>query len=1135
MGRSGLLAPFDIGGERVAAPRPRGRSSSRERDQAVEAGVHPWQRRAASLLASLVQAGGLVSVAMLFDFNPRVPWRRAADAVYTVLAVPVAPSVFIAVALLVLGAALRRRKRAALYTLWVLQALQLAGLLFLRARRELLDPELIFDPNAGLRHAHPLVMLGLMLACAAVLVVMVALRPAFPARAAPGFLARSLGVLAVGLTLASAVGFGLTEAFPGTLTGPGEKLAWSVNQATGRLVVLGHLGLFDHGPDWVSVIIGALAAAVAFAAVHGFFASARGRRLMTEREELTLRELLVRHGHDDSLGYFATRRDKSVAFAPGGRSAVCYRVLGGVSLASGDPIGDRSSWPEAVRAWRAEAIRYGWIPGVLGAGKAGARAYAAGGLQVRELGDEAILETTEFAGSGRDHRAVARAAAKVARAGYSSLVRRQAEIDDGELADLGTAAEAWRDGTTERGFSMALGRIGDRSDDRSVIATAYAPDGRLAGVLSFVPWGSDGLSLDVMRRDRDAINGLTEYQVVQVVAAAGGLGIRRVSLNFAMFRAVFEQGEQIGAGPVLRAWRVVLELFSHIWQLESLYRANAKYAPKWEPRFLCYPSARALPRVSIVAGMAEGFVPSWRGRAAARQPAAGWEFRAAVEGIDERPAGLAPARRAPSEQMRVRLAKATRLAETGVGPYPDAPERTERIAAVRAAYPDLAPDTHTGARVSIAGRLVAVRDHGGLCFADLQAFDARLQVMLTAHDTGPESIDRWKDVVDLGDQIAVTGEVVTTRTGELTISARDWQVTAKCLHPLPGRAQAGARGPRSRALELIRDPAARSILTARSEVIRAVREFLHQRGYLEVDTPTLVPVHGGAAARPFVTHSNAGDRRLYLRIAPELALKRLCVAGVDRLFELGRNFRNEGIDATHNPEFTMLEAYQAYGDQATMRTLATELIQHATHAVHGQAVVRRGGSNGETHPVDIDGQWPVVGVYQALSTALRITVTPDTDPTRLRAACQTAGIRTAPEATHAELVLRAYEQLVEPATERPTFYIDFPAETTPLARPQTREPRLACRWDLVADGIEIATAYSELTDPRLQRRRLEAQSHKKAGGDPEAMELDEDFLHTLEHGMPPTGGLGIGIDRLIMMLTGTTIQQTITFPQHRHG
>jgi lysyl-tRNA synthetase, class II len=508
------------------------------------------------------------------------------------------------------------------------------------------------------------------------------------------------------------------------------------------------------------------------------------------------------------------------------------------------------------------------------------------------------------------------------------------------------------------------------------------------------------------------------------------------------------------------------------------------------------------------------------------------EFVAGVRAIDERPPGHAVHWRRP-EQVRVRIAKLDALRAAGIDPYPVAFAREELLADVPSHFRDLPPDTHTGQHVSVAGRVIALRELGGLCFARLRDFSGELQAMLSVDQLGETGLHQWRAGVDLGDHVGIRGEVITSKRGELSVLAKEWTVTAKCLHPLPdkhkGLADEETRV-RARYLDIAVNPESARMVRLRSDVIHAVRGFLHDRAYLEVETPMLQVVHGGANARPFVTHSNAYDTRMYLRIAPELYLKRLCVAGVDRVFELNRNFRNEGADATHNPEFTMLEAYQAYGDYTTMLHLIRDLVQHAAIAAHGRPIALRKDADGNVTEHDLAGDWPTIPVYEAVSTHLDTEITPDTSPTELRNLLTGAGFAGHDELGHGDLILAAYDKLVEATTTTPTFYTDFPAEVSPLTRPHRTDPRKAERWDLVAFGTELGTAYSELTDPIEQRRRLSEQSLKAASGDVEAMELDEDFLRALEHGMPPTGGLGMGIDRLLMMLTGTTIRQAVLFP-----
>ncbi|WP_328783337.1 phosphatidylglycerol lysyltransferase domain-containing protein [Streptomyces canus] len=369
-------------------------------------------------------------------------------------------------------------------------------------------------------------------------------------------------------------------------------------------------------PNWVNVVINVLSTILVLAVFYAAFRSRRAVDALTEDDERRLRELLERHGERDSLGYFALRREKSVVWSPTGKAAVTYRVVSGVSLASGDPIGDPEAWPGAIEPWLAEARAHGWLPAVMGAGEDAGTVYARHGLNALELGDEAIVEVAEFTLEGRAMRTVRQAYNRVKRAGYTVRVRRHEDIPAEEMAALVRRADDWRDGATERGFSMALGRLGDPEDGRCVALECRAGDGELKAVLSFVPWGPHGLSLDLMRRDRDADNGLMEFMVIELLNRAQEIQITQVSLNFAMFRSVFERGARLGAGPVLRLWRSLLSFFSRWWQIESLYRANAKYRPIWEPRFLLFEKSADLPRIGIASARAEGFLevpglPGW--------------------------------------------------------------------------------------------------------------------------------------------------------------------------------------------------------------------------------------------------------------------------------------------------------------------------------------------------------------------------------------------------------------------------------------------------------------------------------------------------------------------------------------------
>jgi lysyl-tRNA synthetase class 2 len=480
------------------------------------------------------------------------------------------------------------------------------------------------------------------------------------------------------------------------------------------------------------------------------------------------------------------------------------------------------------------------------------------------------------------------------------------------------------------------------------------------------------------------------------------------------------------------------------------------------------------------------------------------------------------------EQMQVRRAKLDRMRAAGIDPYPVGYPRTDTIAQVRERHPDLPADVATGDRVGVTGRVILSRIGGKLCFATIRDGTGDIQVMISQQRVGEDALAAWKQDVDLGDHIGVTGEVITSRSGELSVLADSYAITAKALRPLPDkhRGLGEEARVRQRYLDLIVNPQARRMAEIRAAVTRSVREELHARGYLEVETPVLQTLHGGANARPFVTHMNAYDIDLYLRIALELYLKRLVVGGIERVYEIGRIFRNEGADSTHNPEFTMLEAYESYGDYNTIATLTRELLQAAARDALGGTVLHRADGT----EIDIAGEWRQATVHGSLSEAIGEEVTPDTSLDALRKLAASAGVELKPEWGPAQVTLELYEHLVESRTVEPTFYRDFPVEVSPLTRQHRDDPRLAEKWDLVAFGTEIGTGYSELVDPLEERARLTAQSLLAAAGDEDAMQLDEDFLRALEHGMPPSGGMGMGIDRMLIMLTGAGIRETVLFP-----
>ncbi|MGX7677676.1 lysine--tRNA ligase [Jatrophihabitans sp. DSM 45814] len=480
------------------------------------------------------------------------------------------------------------------------------------------------------------------------------------------------------------------------------------------------------------------------------------------------------------------------------------------------------------------------------------------------------------------------------------------------------------------------------------------------------------------------------------------------------------------------------------------------------------------------------------------------------------------------EQVRIRREKYDRLmADPARAPFPVGVPRTHSLAQIREAYPDLAADTFTGQHVGVTGRVIFVRNTGKLCFATLREDGVELQAMLSLDKVGPELLASWKADVDLGDQVFITGEVISSRRGELSVLADDWRMTAKALHPLPvaHKPMSEEARVRQRYVDLIVRPEARKMVEIRAAVIRSLRHTLESRGYLEVETGVLQLVHGGAAARPFHTHLNAFDLPMSLRIALELPLKRCIVGGIDQVFEIGRIFRNEGVDSTHSPEFTMLEAYQAYGDYHSMAELTKALIREAATAVGITAPLAHNGEE-----IDLLSEWRWVTLHDVVSEAVAATVTPDTSTKELIAIASAHEVAVKPEWEAGDIVLELFEKLVEHTLIQPTFVADYPRSVKPLARTHRSDPRLAEAWDLIIGGVEIAPAYSELVDPVEQRQLLVEQSHAAAAGDPEAMELDEDFLHALEYGMPPTGGLGLGVDRLVSLLTGKGIRETILFP-----
>ncbi len=485
------------------------------------------------------------------------------------------------------------------------------------------------------------------------------------------------------------------------------------------------------------------------------------------------------------------------------------------------------------------------------------------------------------------------------------------------------------------------------------------------------------------------------------------------------------------------------------------------------------------------------------------------------------------------EQMRVRREKRDKLIARGVDPYPVAVPRSHTLAAVVSEYDaeQLGTDHQTGDHVAVTGRVIFLRNTGKLCFARLREGDGtELQAMFSLADVGEDSLADFKALVDLGDIIAVQGEVVTSRRGELSVQVVTWQMAAKALRPLPNehRPLSEEARVRLRYVDMIVRDHPRSMVRAKATVLKSLRATLDRSGYVEVETPVLQATNGGASARPFRTHINALDLDMLLRIALELDLKKAMVGGVDKVYEIGRTFRNEGIDSTHAVEFSMLEAYEAYGDYDTMAALLRRLVLDAARALGTTVVPGRDGSE-----IDLEGEWRHASILDLVSHAIGVDVTPETPAEVLREHADKHHVELQPQWAAGEMVGELYEKLVEHTLIMPTFVRDYPESMKPLAKAHRRIPGLGEAFDLIINGVELAPAYSELNDPVVQRERLIAQSLLAAQGDPEAMDLDESFLRALEYGMPPAGGMGMGVDRLVMLLCGVGIRESILFPTVR--
>lgn len=481
------------------------------------------------------------------------------------------------------------------------------------------------------------------------------------------------------------------------------------------------------------------------------------------------------------------------------------------------------------------------------------------------------------------------------------------------------------------------------------------------------------------------------------------------------------------------------------------------------------------------------------------------------------------------EQLRIRREKRAAILKRGGQPYPVSVPRTTTLLEIRTKHKDLPIEVSTGEIESITGRVIFKRDTGKLCFANLREGDGtELQAMFSLDKIGEEQLEIWKSEIDLGDIVSVTGEVITSKRGELSILANSFTLAAKALRPLPveHKPLSEESRVRMRYVDLIVREEARSNARLRPAVMKSLRQTFSSRNFIEVETPMLQVMHGGAAARPFKTFSNAYEMDLFLRIAPELYLKRCVVGGLEKVFEINRNFRNEGADSSHSPEFAMIETYEAYGDWNTMAELTRTLVQDAAKAVFGSHIVK----HHDGRELDLGGTWSEISLFDAISESVGEKVTGESSIDDLKKIATKLGIKLDPKWIKGKIVEEIFEHVAIEKLTKPTFVKGFPIDTSPLVRAHREIPGVAEKWDLYIEGFELATGYSELVDPVVQRERLTEQAKLGASGDLEAMGLDEDFLRAMEHGMPPMGGMGMGADRLLMALTGLGIRETILFP-----
>lgn len=990
-----------------------------------------------------------------------------------------------------------------------------------------------------IREQNPNAVLGLLVHIG-VFTLLIAARTQFTARIRPCAPRPAATAFGTGLLAAGVAGGCVVQLFPGSLAEGAPRAMFVVSQLTGGLVVRpGQLA--GAAPFPTAFLVGLFGALVFAATAIVLVRTQRAEHALTEADEIALRELLNSPDPTGSTDYLATRRDREIVFSPNGRAAIGYRVESGVCLAMGDPLGARDCWPQAVESWQRYAKQFGWPVAVIGAGEAGMPVYRRAGLDAVAAGAEALLDTRTFALTTPELRPIRDTLTRLRKQGMTVRIRRHRDLGTAEFARLAVTAEQWRRTETERAYPLPLGRFGDRRDGDCLLVEALDAEDRVLGMLSLVPWGRAGATLELLRREPGTAEDITDLLIAEFALRAEQHGIEQVSLNFTVSRSVFEAvGRRGRPGPAhgIRAAAIALRdglqglplSFSHWWQLDQLYRSARRCQPRWATRYVMSAGPRDLPRIAVAAAFAEGLLPrpggtagvfthTGRHSAVPERTAVAPPATATTAAADP-----APAQDFRPEQVRVRTDKLDRLAGTHIDPYPPPFPPTHTVAAARR--------VPRGTTVRISGRLLRLRDCGGVLFAVVRDWTSDIQLLLDRERLGSARCAEFGEHFDLGDLISVSGQVGYSRRGELSLLVADWRMLAKCLHPLPdkwhGLIDFEARMRRGY-LDLMIDREARELLARRSAVLRALRDALHDGGFLEVGSPVLQPGPGTGTARSMRTHIDADNTDLHLRLGPEPALKRLCVGGVEKIFELGPSFRNTRASTRHLPEFTLLEAYEAHSDHQRMMTLCRQLVQQAALAANDSMVAMRPRPDGSLEALDLSGEWRVRSLYEALAQETGTEITPDTRLPELRDLCEKADISCRPSWDHGRTVYALYQRLVAETTHEPTFYTDLPSSVAPLARPHRRRAGVAERWDLVAGGIELGTGRSELTDPVELRRRFAAQARSADGGQA-ITGLDEELLCALEHGMPPTGGLSLGVERVLMLLTGRTIRETQTFP-----